>query len=110
MRNNIVFPPKKILKNGILRLYEMSGVFKKSELGFFREITAKDFDLKELIDENDEILRYQNLRYIGPVEACCRIFEQNLCYRYPAVIKLELHLENQHKVLFDPKENLDNKK
>ena len=61
----------------------------------------------ELMDENDEILRYQNFRYVGPVEACCRIFEHSICYRYPAVMKLELHLENQHKVLFDPKGNSD---
>ena len=69
-------------------------------------LSTRDDNEDETIQiENDEILQYQNLRYVGPVEACSRIFEYSICYRYPAVMKLDLHLENQHQVLFDPKQN-----
>ena len=66
--------------------------------------TTDDDDAKTAQIENDEILQYQNLRYVESVEACSRIFEYSICHRYPAVMKLDLHLENQHQVLFDPKQ------
>ena len=66
--------------------------------------TTDDNDDKTAQIENDEILQYQNLRYVGPVEACSRIFEYSIYHRHPAVMKLDLHLENQHQVLFDPKQ------
>ncbi len=68
-------------------------------------LSNTDEDEAQILENNDEILKYHNLRYIGPVEACSQIFEYSICYRYPAVMKLELHLENQHQVLFDPKQN-----
>ena len=72
------------------------------------QLTTADDDDNETaqdLEDSDEILKYQNHRYIGLGKACSRIFEYSICYRYPAVMKLELHLENQHQVLFDPKQN-----
>ena len=45
------------------------------------QLTTADDDDNEttqVLEDNDEILKYQNLRYVGPVEACSRIFEHSI--------------------------------
>ena len=51
---------------------------------------------------NDEVERYVNARYISASEAYWRLYEFNICSKYPSVEKLPLHLENEQVVLFNP--------
>lgn len=50
--------------------------------------------------ERDEIKDFQNARYIGPCEACWRIFEFDLLGRSPAVVRLPVHLPKQQTVVY----------
>ena len=47
----------------------------------------------------DELSHYQDSRYIGTTEACWRIQEFPLRYRYPPVEMFAIHLENQQNVI-----------
>jgi len=48
----------------------------------------------------DEITRYVTGRYIGPTEACWRIFEFATHQEWPPVQQLPVHLKDQHTVYF----------
>ncbi|MGA1502986.1 MAG: hypothetical protein ACO38Z_10310, partial [Candidatus Nanopelagicales bacterium] len=48
----------------------------------------------------DEIADYQDLRMIGSIEACWRIFAFDMANRDPAVYALPVHLENRQHVTF----------
>ena len=50
----------------------------------------------------DEISRAQDCRYISATEATWRLLEYQLVYRYPPVIRLDVHLENHHTVYYTP--------
>ena len=65
---------------------------------------AKGHDMAVFSLEQDEIKQYQTARYLGPVEACWRIFAFKMHDRYPFVERLAVHLENQQQVYF----NLEN--
>ena len=52
-------------------------------------------------NENDEIAKYLNGRYISPVEAAYRLFEFPMHEESPAVTPLAIHLEMEHSVCFD---------
>ena len=49
---------------------------------------------------DDEITRYVSGRYIGPTEACWRIFEFATHQEWPPVEQLPVHLKGQHTVYF----------
>lgn len=49
---------------------------------------------------DDEITRYLHGRYIGPVEACWRIFEFPTHIEFPPVQHLAIHLDGQQPVYF----------
>jgi hypothetical protein len=53
-----------------------------------------------LTDENDEITRHLQSRYIGPTEAIWRIFEFPTHEECPPVIHLPIHLPDQQPVYF----------
>ncbi|XP_043474431.1 uncharacterized protein LOC122506366 [Leptopilina heterotoma] len=64
-----------------------------------------------IVDDNDEVSRYQSGRYISSSEAVWRILEFPIHERFPAVIHLDVHLENGQRVYFRPDnltERLDN--
>ncbi|GJT02879.1 DNA helicase [Tanacetum coccineum] len=48
----------------------------------------------------DEIKNYLDSRYIGPHEACWRLFEFDIHFREPAVQVLAVHGENMQRVVF----------
>ena len=48
----------------------------------------------------DELSHYQDSRYIGATEACWRIQEFPLRFRYPPVETLAIHLEDQQNIIF----------
>ena len=57
----------------------------------------------ETDDENvkNEIEEYVDLRSIGSSEACWHIFSFNIAKKFPAVIALRVHLENEQHIIFD---------
>ncbi|KAL4393990.1 hypothetical protein AHAS_Ahas02G0107200 [Arachis hypogaea] len=46
-------------------------------------------------------------RYISPCEAAWKIFCFNIHYRDPSVVRLGMHLEGEHNVIFQDHENLE---
>lgn len=56
----------------------------------------------------DEIEQYQSGRWVSPPEAVWRIFRFTLGEIKPAVIHLQLHLENHQPLSFKKKDNLNN--
>jgi ATP-dependent DNA helicase PIF1 len=53
-------------------------------------------------NDDDEVKRYEQCRYIGASEAAFRIFRFPIQERHPAVMSLAVHLPNQQRVAFDP--------
>jgi hypothetical protein len=54
-------------------------------------------------EPRNEIQSWLNARYIDPHHATWRIFENELLGRFPAVERLDIHLENKQSVTFNPK-------
>ena len=50
---------------------------------------------------DDEIEQYMNLRCIGSLEACSRLFSIPQAERFPSVQQLTVHLAGQQSVLFE---------
>ena len=48
----------------------------------------------------DEIKAHLDSQFIGPTEACWKIFEFNMHGKSPAVQYLSIHLSNEHYVNF----------
>lgn len=51
-------------------------------------------------DAPNEIDDYQDMRSIGASEGCWRLYEFEMGDRYPAVEVLQVHLEDQHTVVY----------
>ena len=49
----------------------------------------------------DEIEEFVDLRSIGSSEACWHIFNFNIAKKFPDVIALRVHLEEEQHILFD---------
>ncbi|XP_019156692.1 PREDICTED: uncharacterized protein LOC109153274 [Ipomoea nil] len=60
---------------------------------------------EEVIDF-DEIKEYQNARWVSPPEAAWRIYGFSLAEIKPAVVDLQVHLENYQYMRFDNKQDL----
>lgn len=56
---------------------------------------------------NNEIERFVNARYISASQAFWRLYEFKIHHRYPAVMKLPCHLENEQFVLFTESDAAD---
>jgi len=56
----------------------------------------------------DEIKRYIEGRYLGPCEACHRIFGFHIHNNEPAVVRLQVHLQDKQTVTFSPLQGRDN--
>jgi PIF1-like helicase len=63
----------------------------------------------EILDDQNrnEVKEFLDARYIGSVEACCRIFEFSMHGEYPTVYRLPVHLEDQQLVYFNPDDNVN---
>ena len=48
----------------------------------------------------NEVEQYLNARYIGPVEACWRLFEFAMHLELPSVYRLPVHLEDEQQVIW----------
>ncbi|WOH08104.1 hypothetical protein DCAR_0727541 [Daucus carota subsp. sativus] len=62
----------------------------------------------ETTDERDEIKAYLDCRYISACEACWRIFQFSINYRYPPVERLPFHLPGEHTVIFEEDKCIEN--
>ncbi|KAF7145290.1 hypothetical protein RHSIM_Rhsim04G0168000 [Rhododendron simsii] len=54
----------------------------------------------------DEIKKYLDARYIGPVEAAWRLFSYSIHEEIPTVVRLTLHLPGKHNSLFNTEESM----
>ncbi|RZC28974.1 hypothetical protein D0Y65_000806 [Glycine soja] len=57
--------------------------------------------------QNDELKEYLDCRYISPCEAAWRIFAFPIHGRKPAVERLYFHLPDQHNVLYEDHDDID---
>lgn len=55
----------------------------------------------------DEIADYEDMRYVGSVEACWHIFGFEIHDRFPAVMALRVHLPEEHQIVFDEDSELE---
>ena len=55
----------------------------------------------------DEVNRFRDSRWIAAPEACWRIFSFKLSATYPSVNRLDIHLPNQHNIMFSQDEQLE---
>ncbi|XP_019171017.1 PREDICTED: uncharacterized protein LOC109166532 [Ipomoea nil] len=55
----------------------------------------------------DEIKMYYDCRYISPCEAAWRIFAFDIQFRNPSVERLSFHLPNEHSVIFQDDDLVD---
>ena len=55
----------------------------------------------------DEITEYEDMRYVGSVEACWHIFGFDIHDRFPAVCALRVHLPEEHQIVFDEDAELE---
>jgi hypothetical protein len=58
------------------------------------------------VHQKDEVKRWIDGRYIGPPDSAWRIFQFGIHEVVPNVIRLQVHLPNQHMVMFDPRDDL----
>jgi hypothetical protein len=58
-----------------------------------------------IIGDGDEIKQYLDARYISAPEAHHRLYEFRMHEELPNVVRLQVHLENQQNVFFDPNNN-----
>ena len=65
---------------------------------FVRRIIRDNRTDPQELDDNDEIQRYQNARWIGSVEAAWRLFEFPLFKKSHTIIRLQVHLPNEQTV------------
>jgi hypothetical protein len=63
---------------------------------------------KQTDEAVDEIKRFYECRYLSPAEAVWRTFAFDIHQKFPAVIRLSIHLENQQVVKFEDTSSLHN--
>ena len=56
---------------------------------------------------DDEIKQYLDARYISACECCWRLLEFNMHCEEPNVVRLPVHLPDQHMVYFDPNDDAE---
>jgi hypothetical protein len=54
------------------------------------------------IQQCDEVSRFRDSRYIGASEACWRLFENAIHHQQLPIMSLQVHLPDQHMVVFNP--------
>ena len=56
--------------------------------------------------QRDEIQEFQDLRSVGSSEAVWHLMNFEMTDRYPSVMAMRVHLENQQQVVFDQDQEL----
>ncbi|XP_011859026.1 PREDICTED: uncharacterized protein LOC105556539, partial [Vollenhovia emeryi] len=62
-------------------------------------VIGENLDNKQIV--HDEIRDFIEARYVGPVEACWRILSKPLQEKSHAIVRLPVHLPNEHSVVID---------
>jgi hypothetical protein len=60
----------------------------------------------DIVEEDNEIKRYVDARYVSSIEACWRIFGFPLHEQYPTTKRLQCHLEDQQNIRFNDDDKL----
>ncbi|KAL5163060.1 hypothetical protein HKD37_07G020033 [Glycine soja] len=81
-------------------------LFKYINKGYDRATAVMVSNSNE-ITQNDELKEYLDCRYISPCEAAWRIFAFPIHGRKPAVERLYFHLPDQHNVLYEDHDDID---
>nr|CAD2197831.1 unnamed protein product [Meloidogyne enterolobii] len=81
-------------------------IYKGYDAAIIKCISTENGEKKELI--YDEANNYLDARYLSPVEACWKIFKFPLQEKSHSVMRLPVHLENEHLIYFE--EDDDNEK
>ena len=55
----------------------------------------------------DEIRHYEDMRTVGATEAFWRMYKFDLHARFPSVMSLDIHLEEEHLIFFEADTNLE---
>ena len=66
-----------------------------------------DKALLEIKNEDNEIVKYVDGRYLSASEACWRIFRYSMHREFPSVTRLAIHLPNEQIVYFNENQNLN---
>jgi hypothetical protein len=74
----------------------------RSTIGVSKKDNTTDKD-----EPVDEIQQYYDCRYVSPCESVWRIFKFDIHHKWPSVMKLTFHLENEQSVTFDDDEDID---
>uniref|UniRef100_A0A0R0EZF3 ATP-dependent DNA helicase n=1 Tax=Glycine max TaxID=3847 RepID=A0A0R0EZF3_SOYBN len=86
-------------------------LFKYINKGYDRVTTVMVSDNNQTAQnaniQNDELKEYQDCRYISPCEAAWRIFAFPIHGRKPVVERLYFHLPDQHNVLYEDHDDID---
>ena len=59
------------------------------------------------LQQKNEIKQWIDGRYVSAPDAIWRIFQFETHKIFPNIVRLQVHLENEHMVVFDPDENVD---
>ena len=90
-------------------VHSIKYVIKYIKKGTDMATIAIEKDNSEDKKPHNEVLEFENKRYVSSIEASTRIQEHPITGRNPAVVSLPVHLPNQQRVCFNPKKNTDNK-
>ena len=64
------------------------------------DLATIEMSRSEAVNENDEVARHLNTRYVGPSEALWRLFEFPVHEEFPPVQKLAVHLSGEEPFFF----------
>ena len=72
---------------------------------YITKYTHKGLDRTTLeIQQCNEVSDFRDSRYIAALEACWRLFEYPIHHQEPAIMSLQIHLPEQHMVIFNANE------
>ena len=57
-------------------------------------------------NENDEISRFQDARYVCASESCWRIFDYRTNSQFPSTYRLPVHIEDEQNIIFKEQDSL----
>ena len=70
-------------------------------------VVYENWTIRSAHNNEDEIKKYLDCRYVSPSEACWYIFSFPIQCRKPYVERLVFHLEGEHSVYFNDYEHID---
>ena len=83
----------------------VESVFSLKSIKYIYKYVYKGLDRAtlEITTEHNEVSLYLDARFITASEGCWRLFEFSMHKQKPAVEQLQIHLENEQSIYFNPK-------